>query len=59
MSSFLKFARGSLNDLDKHVLLAQRLGAFGNEQAARLLEQSERVGKMLNALIKSVQPSGR
>jgi four helix bundle protein len=56
---FLKVARGSLNELDTHVLLAQRLGAFGSEPAAGLLEQSERVGKMLNALIKSIQPSGR
>ncbi|MTD95101.1 four helix bundle protein [Hyphomicrobium sp. xq] len=52
---FLKVARGSLNELDTHILLAQRVGAFDSEQAARLLEQSERVGKMLNALIKSVR----
>ena len=54
---FLRVARGSLNELDTHILLAQRVGAFGGEQAARLLEQSERVGKMLNALIKSVRPA--
>jgi four helix bundle protein len=52
---FLKVARGSLNELDTHVLLAQRLGAFGNDHAVSLLQQSERVGRMLNALIKSVQ----
>ena len=54
-AQFLKVARGSLNELDTHVLLAQRLGAFGEDQGKRLLLQSERVGKMLNALIKSVQ----
>jgi four helix bundle protein len=54
---FLKVARGSLNELDTHVLLAQRLGAFGDEQALPLLRQSESVGKMLNALIKSIQAS--
>jgi four helix bundle protein len=52
---FLKVARGSLNELDTHVLLAQRLGAFGDDDAVSLLEQSERVGRMLNALIKAVQ----
>ncbi len=56
---FLKVARGSLNELDTHVMLAQRLAAFGDEQAAGLMEQSERVGKMLNVLIKSVQSSSR
>jgi len=58
-AQFLKVARGSLNELDTHVMLAQRLGAFADDRAAVLLAQSERVGKMLNALIRSVQPSSR
>lgn len=56
-TQFLKIARGSLNELDTHVLLAQRLGAFSDAQTLPLLQKSERVGKMLNALIKSVQRS--
>ena len=58
-AQFLKVARGSLNELDTHVMLAHRLGAFADDRAAVLLAQSERVGKMLNALIRSVQPSSR
>jgi four helix bundle protein len=54
---FLRIARGSLNELDTHVLLAQRLEAFSDHQTLPLLQKSERVGKMLNALIKSVQRS--
>ena len=56
-TQFLKIARGSLNELDTHILLAQRLGAFSDAQTQPLLQKSERVGKMLNALIKSVQRS--
>jgi four helix bundle protein len=56
-AQFLKIARGSLNELETHVLLAQRLGALSDAQTLPLLQRSARVGKMLNALIKSVQRS--
>jgi four helix bundle protein len=52
---FLKVARGSLKELETHILLAQRVELIGNEKAEALLAQSEAVGKMLNGLIRSVQ----
>lgn len=54
---FLKVARGSLLELETHVLLAQRIEAFGSDRSAAILQQLERVGKMLNGLIKSLQQS--
>ncbi len=55
---FLKIARGSLNELETHIILAHRLGAFGEAQTQSLLLQCERVGKMLNALIKAIKGAG-
>jgi four helix bundle protein len=58
-TQFLKIARGSLNELDTHILLAQRLGAFSEAQTLPLLQRSARIGRTLNALIKSVQRSAK
>lgn len=55
---FLKVARGSLLERETHVLLAQRIEALSGDRSAAILQQLERVGKMLNALIKSLQQSG-
>ncbi len=52
---FLKVARGSLKELETHILLAQRIGIFENGKAEPLLSRSERGGKMLNSLILSIQ----
>jgi four helix bundle protein len=54
---FLKIARGSQKELETHVLLALRVGAFRVEQAGPILAGLEGVGKMLNALIRSIQSS--
>ena len=52
---FLKTARGSLRELETHVLLAQRLGLIGPERADVFLQKAESVGKMLFKLIKALQ----
>jgi four helix bundle protein len=52
---FLKVARGSLKELETHILLAQRIGLLERGQAEPLLARSESIGKMLNALIRSVR----
>ena len=54
---FLKIARGSLKELETHLLLAQRVGAPKSDQANAILKKLEGVGKMLNALIRSVRSS--
>jgi four helix bundle protein len=52
---FLKIARGSLKELETHVLLAERIGFFESAKAEALLSRSERIGKMLNALINAIK----
>jgi four helix bundle protein len=52
---FLKIARGSQKELETHILLAQRVGALRAEQSEPILSKLERVGKMLNALIRAIQ----
>ncbi len=56
-TQFLKIARGSLKELESHLILAQRVGAFPNGEADKLLMKLEGVGKMLNALIRAVRSS--
>ena len=51
---FLKIARGSLNEAETHILLAQRLGLIDGPRAAALLISTEGIGKMLNGLMKSL-----
>jgi four helix bundle protein len=54
---FLKIARGSLKELETHLLLAQRVGALQAGQVDVILKKLEGVGKMLNALIRTVGSS--
>jgi four helix bundle protein len=51
---FLKIARGSLKELETHLLLAQRVGALPGDQVRIILDELASVGRMLNALIRSV-----
>jgi four helix bundle protein len=55
----LRVAQGSLKEFETHLLLAGRV-ILGNEVAiAPLLEQSDRVGKMLRGLIRAVDQSSK
>jgi|SRR5688572_5142199 len=51
-------ALGSQGELDVQLELAKRLGFCSASDYARLQERVERVGKMLNGLITSLQPDG-
>ncbi len=55
--NFLKTAQGSLKEMETHLILAQRLKLGDFDLAARLLSQSEALGRMLRALIRSLQAS--
>ena len=57
--SFLRIARGSLKELETHLILAERVGLLASGAAAPLLEQTDEVGRMLHGLITRVeaQPS--
>lgn len=51
---FLMTARGSLREFETHVLLAERIGLLANNEAQALVKNAETLGKMLYALIRSL-----
>ncbi len=52
---FLRIAQGSLEELGTHLILVSRVGLIPNEEIDNLLSECEVVGKMLRALIRSMQ----
>ena len=52
---FLRVAQGSLKELETHVLLAQRIGLAEEKAVGAILDQCEILGKMLRALIRSLE----
>jgi four helix bundle protein len=52
---FLKVAQGSLKELETQLLLALRLELVAADRASLTLGKCEEVGKMLRALIRSLQ----
>jgi four helix bundle protein len=51
----LRIAQGSLKELETHVLLAEMVEIMSSENAARLLQAADRVGRLLRGLIRSLQ----
>ena len=51
---FLKVSRGSLNELQTHLLLAERVGIAPLGSCSEALEQADQLGKMLGGLIRAV-----
>lgn len=56
---FLRIARGSLNELETQILLAQRLRFVDFTQTAVLLASVEATSKLLNGLIRSLREKNR
>jgi four helix bundle protein len=54
---FLKIAQGSLKELETHLLLSQRLKFASLDIAEDLLRQADSIGRMLRALVRSLQTS--
>lgn len=52
---FLRVAQGSVKELETHALIARRVGISGEPDATNLLSKAEVVGKMLRALIRSLE----
>jgi four helix bundle protein len=52
---FLSIAQGSLKELETQTILAERLSYATSAQVASLLSDSERIGKMLGSLIRSLK----
>jgi four helix bundle protein len=58
--NFLRIARGSLKELETHLVLAQRVGLASPEPTKASLDQTDELGRMLHGLIAKVQnPSPR
>jgi len=52
---FLKIAQGSLKELETHLIIGERVGLIGPDVLDELLNKCEENGKMLGALIRTVQ----
>ena len=52
---YLKIAQGSLKELETHLIVAGRIGLLRSAVLSDLLAQCEENGKMLGALIRTVQ----
>jgi four helix bundle protein len=52
---YLRIAQGSLKELETHLLLAERVGTASKALIDAPMGQCEAVGKMLRALIRSLQ----
>jgi four helix bundle protein len=52
---FLRIAQGSLKELETHVILCGRVELMVEEDVIRLLRQTDDLGKMLYAMIRSLQ----
>jgi four helix bundle protein len=53
--NLLRNARGSLKELETHLILAQRLKFGSFDLATQLLARSETIGRMLRSLIRSLE----
>jgi four helix bundle protein len=52
---FLRIAQGSLKELETHLLLSERLQLAGSARISEILSDCNGVGRMLRALIRSLQ----
>jgi four helix bundle protein len=52
---FLRVAQGSLKELETHLILSERVGLLDTDVLSSMLERSEDLGKMLRAMIRSLQ----
>jgi four helix bundle protein len=51
----LKFAQGSLKELETHLILSSRVGMASPDEVDLLMKSSDEIGKMLRSLIRSLQ----
>jgi len=52
---FLRTARGSLKELETHILLSERVGLLDPTRSGEMLKSAESIGRMLNALIRALK----
>jgi four helix bundle protein len=54
----LRIAQGSLKELETHILLVERVGIASNSAIEPVLADCDEIGRMLRALIRSLQGKG-
>jgi len=55
---FLRVAQGSLKELETHLLLVERVGIARTGVVEPVLAECDEIGRMLRALIRSLQGKG-
>lgn len=56
-ASFLRIARGSLRELETHLIIADRIGLVSGQELEGALAECEEIGRMIHALIAKVRTS--
>jgi four helix bundle protein len=51
---FLRVAQGSTRELENHLILSGRIGLLHKEVRDKLLDECERISKMLRALVRTL-----
>lgn len=54
---FLSQSRGSIFEIESQIIIAWRLGYFGQSTTDRLLKETAEVGRMINGLMKAPRPA--
>ncbi len=52
---FLRVAQGSVKEAETHIIIAEKLAYLSADEAKGLLAQTDEIGRMLRALIRSLQ----
>ena len=52
---FLRIAQGSLKELETHMIIARKVEILPTPQFQSLMEQCDEIGRMVRALIRSLQ----
>ncbi len=52
---FLRIAQGSLKELETHLIIARRVDIILVQEFQSLIDQCDEIGKMMRALIRSLQ----
>ena len=56
---FLRIAQGSARELETHMILCGRIGLLHREDRDKLLDECERISRMLRALVRSLESRQR
>src|SRR5262245_32319343 len=52
---FLRIAQGSTRELEQHLILSGRVGLLRSDAVSDLLDECERISKMLRSMIRSLE----